>query len=256
MISISISFQNYLKNVDLKKLLKKLKVSNEEFLIKEAEHFTKEEAEKRETIILDYFGETGINRTIDLVVKSLLSPPRLKRDAKILDAGAGSGMFTVGVAKMLRLQLPQVSFYALDLTPAMLKLIVEKTNEITPFVGVAENITASIKYARKYFKIPAKFDAVFSTLMLHHSLYPEKVFKSLEKVLKRNGKAILIDLCKHDFQEFKREMGDVHLGFKPEYIEDIAKRHFQWVKVEVMCGVCCESSGYSAELFTALMKKL
>ncbi|MFQ6068027.1 MAG: hypothetical protein ACE5KD_00630, partial [Candidatus Bathyarchaeia archaeon] len=46
------------------------------------------------------------------------------------------------------------------------------------------------------------------------------------------------------------------LGFKPEYIEDIAKKHFQWVKVEVMCGVCCESSGHSAGLFTALMKKL
>ncbi len=255
--SISISFQNYLKNVDFKKLLKKLNVPNVDSLIREAEHFTTREAEKRDAILLDYFGETGINRIIDLITEFLLlSPPRLRNDTKILDVGAGSGMFTMGVAKKLHLQLPKASFYALDLTPIMLKLIAEKTKEIIPFIGVAENITGSIKYARKYFKIPIKFDAVFSTLMLHHALNPEKIFENIEKVLKKNGKAIIIDLCKHDYKEFKREMGDIHQGFKPEYIRDIAKRRFRRVKVEVLDGICCESSGRAAELFTVLMKKL
>lgn len=252
---IPISLQNYLENIDLKKFLEKLKVSNTEFLIKEAEHFTKKEAEKRDAIILSYFGDTGVNRIIDLLVNSLISPPRLNRDAKILDVGAGSGMFTVGVAKKLRLKLPQASFYVLDLTPTMLELVAKKNSKITPFIGVAENITGSIKYARNYLKIPTKFDAMFSTLMLHHVLHPEKVFKSIKKTLKKNGKAIIIDLCKHDFKEFEMEMGDVHLGFKPEYIENIAKKYFQLAKVDVMHGICCKSSGRSVELFTALMKK-
>ncbi|MBS7621519.1 hypothetical protein KEJ32_05350 [Candidatus Bathyarchaeota archaeon] len=54
----------------------------------------------------------------------------------------------------------------------MLISLRKKSDEITPFVGIAENIKGSIKEARKYFNIPHRFDAVFSTLMLHHSAEP------------------------------------------------------------------------------------
>jgi len=40
--------------------------------------------------------------------------------------------------------------------------------------------------------------------------------------LKKNGKAMVVDLCEHGFEEFKTEMGDVHLGFKPENIYRMA----------------------------------
>lgn len=254
--SISTSLEDYLKSVDLKKLLMKLDVQNVDFLLKEAEHFTKKEAEKRDAILLSYFGEAGINRITDLIVEFLQSQPLLKGDAKILDVGAGSGMITVGVAKKLRSQTPLASFYALDLTPSMLQLIAEKTNEITPFLGVVEDITGSVKHAKEPLGIPTRFDAAFSTLVLHHSLNPEKVFASMEKALKKGGKAVIIDLCKHDFEEFRNEMGDVHLGFEPKSIESMARRCFRWVRTEVICGVCCQSTGRSVGLFAVLMRKI
>jgi SAM-dependent methyltransferase len=184
----------------------------------------------------------------------LLSPPKLPENTVVLDVGAGSGFFTAKIAQKIHVTNPNAAFYALDITPAMLLSLEKKNANITPFIGIAENIKGSIKEARKHFKIPYKFDAVFSTLMLHHSTQPEKVFKNIQTVLKKKGKAIVVDLCEHKFEEFKTEMGDIHLGFKPEKIYQIAQKHFPKVKVEKMPGICCECSGRSAEIFFVTMQ--
>ena len=219
------------------------------------EHFTQKEAEKRDKILLSYFGEAGINRIVESICDRLLSPPKLKSDAQILDVGAGSGLFTKRVAQNLRKKLPNTSFYAMDITPAMLKMLEKKTSGIVPFLGVAENIAQSIRLASKCLNIPAKFYAIYSTLMLHHCLSVETVFQSMRNVLKTHGKAVIIDLKEHSFTEFREEMGDVHLGFKLEHIEKNAKKFFTKVSIEKMPGICCSSSGRSAELFIAFMIK-
>lgn len=222
-------------------------------MAKEIKHFTEKEAEKRDQIVINYFGEMGINRIVDNIVKLLFTPPKIPLNAKLLDVGAGTGFFTIKVAEKVNARLPRACLYAMDATPAMLLSLVKKNVGITPFVGVAENIEGGIREARKHLNIPLKFDAVFSTLMLHHSTKPEKVFESLKQVLKKNGKAIVVDLCEHSFEEFKKEMSDVHLGFKPKNVQKMARKVFLNVKVEVLPGICCECSGRSAELFVAYM---
>ena len=190
---------------------------------------------------------------MDRIVELLFASPMLPADAKVLDVGAGSGFFTVKIAEKVRSRLPKVSFYAMDMTPAMLLSLVKKGADVQPFIGLAENLEDSIKEARRYFDIPDEFDAVFSTLMLHHSVKPEKVFKSIRKVLKEGGKAVVVDLCEHCFEEFKTEMDDVHLGFKPEDIAKMASNAFAQVRVEKMRGICCQCSGRSAEVFLAYL---
>jgi SAM-dependent methyltransferase len=243
-----------LKNLQIEQFFKKLSAPNPKKLAEEIEHFTTKEAEKRDKIVLNYFGQHGVNRIVNTITKLLLASPKLPANAKVLDAGAGSGFFTAKIAEKIHEKLPKVSFYAMDLTPAMLLSLEKKKARITIFLGIAENIKGSVEEARKFFTIPQKFDAVFSTLMLHHSTQPEKVFKSLKQVLKRRGKAIVVDLCEHGFEEFKTEMGDVHLGFKPENIHEMASKYFPEVKVDKLPGICCESSGRSAEIFVALMQ--
>jgi len=247
------AFETYVKSVNIRELLEVLGVPNIDVLIEEVRHFTLKEAEKRDSIVLGYFGETAINGIVDSIVNCMLSYPRLPTKAKVLDVGAGSGFFTLRVMEKLRYRMPSLAFYAMDLTPAMLQVLARKSSEITPFLGVAENIVGSVERARKYLAVPKKFDTVYSTLMLHHSLDPEKAFISIRKALKRRGKAIFIDMCKHPFKEFREEMGDVHLGFETTSIEAMAKKHFKTVKVEKMPGIRCECSGRAAELFIAYM---
>jgi len=251
---MSTSFEKYVKNLQLEQLFRQLGAPNPEILVHEVQHFTTKEAESRDGIVINYFGESGVNQLVNTISKLLLTPPKLPPNAKVLDVGAGSGFFTTKIAEKVHAKLPQASFYAMDLTPAMLLSLEKKKTNTTPFIGVAENITGSIKQAKKYFNIPNKFDAIISTLMLHHSTQPEKVFKSLKEALKKKGKAIVADLGEHNFKEFKTEMGDVHLGFKLENIYKMAQKHFSNVKVEKLPRICCECSGRSAEIFVAYMQ--
>ncbi len=241
-------------DLQLEQFFKKLGASKPKTLAKEAEYFTTREAEKRDKIVVNYFGKEGVSRIVNTVTELLLAQPKLKANAKVLDVGAGTGFFTVKIAKKIKAKLPKVSFYAMDMTPAMLFSLEKKKASITPFIGIAENIEGSIKEARKHFRLPYNFDAIFSTLVLHHSTQPEKVFKSLQTVLKKNGKALVVDLCEHGFEEFKTEMGDLHLGFKPENIYRMARKHFSKVKVDKLPEICCECSGRSAEIFVAFMQ--
>ncbi|MGB9756693.1 MAG: class I SAM-dependent methyltransferase [Candidatus Bathyarchaeales archaeon] len=250
---MSTSIEKYAHNLCLEQLFRKLGCSNPETLAKEVEHFTLKEAEKRDEIVLKYFGEDGVKRIVNTIVELLFETPKLPKNAKVLDVGAGSGFFTVKIAKMIQDKYPKASFYALDMTPTMLLSLKKKKVNIQPFIGVAENIRGSMKEAREYLGVPYKFDAIFSTLMLHHSIEPQQVFKSIKEALKKRGKAIILDLCKHGFKEFKTEMGDIHLGFEQQDIYEMAKRHFSEVKIEKMPGIRCECSGRSAEIFVAYM---
>lgn len=248
-----LTFEHYLQTVQFSKLLKELGVQNVEALTEQIKHFTEKEAEKRDEILLSYFGAEGVQRIVNSIANCLLLPPRLIENAEILDVGAGTGFLTIKISQKLHKELPNASFYAMDITPAMLRVLVKKTTGILPFLGTAENVNASIKFARKHLEIPEKFDAVYSTLALHHCLDIENVFRSIREVLKADGKALIVDLCKHPFEEFKKEMGDIHLGFQPEQIKEKASKYFPRVQIEKMSGICCEQSGRSAELFIAYL---
>jgi len=225
-----------------------------ELLVNGIRHFTQKEARKRDKIVLDYFGEKGIRQIVDTVATKLNLQPELKQTAQILDVGAGSGLFTAQIASKLKKHLPKASFYAMDATPAMLLAIEKKKEGITPFFGIAENVAGSIRKSKEYATIPNQFDAVFSTLVLHHCTEIDKFFKSLREVLKPSGKSVIIDMCTHSFTEFKTEMGDVHLGFDPEQIEKAARKVFSKVTVEKLPGIYCSSSGRRAELFVATLR--
>jgi hypothetical protein len=89
-----LTFEEYLKSVEIQKLMEELGVSRIETLAKEIKHFTEREAKRRDEIVSSYFGRDGIKRIVDAIVQGLLSPPRLRDNAEVLDVGAGSGFFT------------------------------------------------------------------------------------------------------------------------------------------------------------------
>lgn len=249
------AFEGYLRKINLRVLIESLEISEVEPLVGMIRHFTVEEAEKRDQIVLSYFGENGVKRIADAIIGRVLAAPKPRQNATILDVGAGSGFFTLRVVGGLRQHLPNASFYAMDITPAMLRALARKTSELTLFLGVGENIAGSVELARSYLRVPEKFDVVFSTLVLHHCLEVEKVFKSIAYVLRESGRAVIVDLCEHAFKEFREEMGDVHLGFSPTLIEEMARGSFSNVHVERMPGILCTCSGRSAELFIATMMR-
>jgi ubiquinone/menaquinone biosynthesis C-methylase UbiE len=251
---MSDNLQKYFTNVKPEEFFRKLKADDPQTLANVVEHFTMKEAEKRDAITLGYFGEEGAKRIVAAVTERLT--PSLQSGSKVLDAGAGTGFFTAKIAQAVNSKIPNVSFYAMDATQVMLLTLQKKHAEITPFWGIAENILGSLIEARAYVQVPDRFDAAFSTLMLHHSAKPEKVFSSIKKILAPNGTAVILDLCEHKFEEFRTELADVHLGFKLEYVKALAEAEFSNVQIAKIPGICCSSSGRSAEIFVASMQNL
>lgn len=124
------------------------------------------------------------------------------------------------------------------------------------FLGIAEDIVGAVKYAKKFIEIPEEFDAVISILTLHHCIDIEIVYKNIRKILSEKGKAVIVDLCEHSFEEFREEMGDIHLGFKPEFIRKIAERFFPKTSIRKILGICYKCSSRSAELSVAYLTML
>lgn len=244
-----VSFDDYFNSIDIYEFLRELNHPYMEVIMDQVRHFSEREAEERDQIVLNYLGKGGVKRIVKAIIEYLFKPPELTDYAKILDVGAGSGFFTVKIVDEVLHRLSTASFYAMDVTPAMLRVLMRRSSKIVPFIGVAENISKSIEYASKYISLPRRFDAVFSILTLHHCLDVEKVFESVGDVLMDYGKVIIVDLCEHSFEEFRGEMGDIHLGFSLPFIRECAEKFFPNVYIEKIPGICCECSGRVVELF-------
>ena len=61
-------------------------------------------------------------------------------------------------------------------------------------------------------------DAVTMCLVLHHVPDPTSVFAEIARVLRPGGKALLIDMQRHDRSEYHQQMGHIWLGFAEEEI--------------------------------------
>jgi ArsR family transcriptional regulator len=57
-------------------------------------------------------------------------------------------------------------------------------------------------------------DAAFVSQVLHHAARPEKALVEAARILKTNGRLILLDLAQHDQEWVRTEWADQWLGFE------------------------------------------
>jgi len=248
------SIRQLIEGINLDRFLRGLNIAEVEVLIENARYFTENEAEKRAEIVNGLFGDDGVKTIVQAIADHLLDLPP---NSAVLDVGAGTGFFTLGVKRRLAdLSRGDLGFWAMDVTPAMLLTMLKETGEeaIVPFLGVAERLKESIaintpRYQETGLEIPPQYAGVFSVLALHHCQEPQDVFRSVSSVLKETGTAVFVDLCEHPFTELREEMGDVHLGFDPAELRDTAREVFDHVEWQKLPGIKCEESGRAAELF-------
>lgn len=72
-------------------------------------------------------------------------------------------------------------------------------------------------------KLPVEkntFNAAFANMVLHHSAKPILAIKEIHRILKKNGKVVIIDLLKHNVDEMREKMGDLWLGFDTNEIQN------------------------------------
>ncbi|QTA37679.1 class I SAM-dependent methyltransferase [Thermosipho ferrireducens] len=239
-------------NDEIKLFLKKLSFDDdyiEEFI--EQINYFEGEAKIRDDIVKSYLNDECIEVITNEIVYELLKLDKTK--LTILDVAAGSGFFTKRIKNKLEKKGLKVELFGLDITQSMLKNLRQKG--IFSVWGVAEKIKKSIEIFNEHYKtdVPEKFDAVFSTLAFHHFLQPEKVLSSMKEVLIEDGKIIIVDVLKHDYEEFSETLKDTHLGFSKEEINSMGSKLFAKVKVEQL-GAYCRVDDKKVHLYKAVFE--
>jgi ArsR family transcriptional regulator len=65
-----------------------------------------------------------------------------------------------------------------------------------------------------------ELDAAVLSLVLHHTPEPKRVLDETFRVLKTDGRLLLIDLLPHDRIEYRERMGHVWLGFSANQVTE------------------------------------
>jgi len=132
----------------------------------------------------------------------------LKSGMKVADIGAGTGYFSMRLAKT-----PGVSVYAVDIEPTMVEYLKKRAG-----AEHVANVTAVLANASSP-NLPEPVDVILVVDTYHHLPNRPAYFRDLRKSLKPGGRIAIVD--------FRKDAPDgppVHFRFTPQQIQDEMKR--------------------------------
>ena len=78
-------------------------------------------------------------------------------------------------------------------------------------------------------------DLVILSQALHHAIKPERAIESAWRILKRNGRIVVLDLLSHNFERARKLYSDRWLGFSEVYLHELLESAgFREVEVSVV----------------------
>ena len=127
----------------------------------------------------------------------------LPSDWSVADLGCGTGWATAALA-------PHVGrVVGVDFSQAMLKAAGKRTKEL-PNVELRKGSLEALPIEA------GSCDGALLLLVLAYVAEPAPVVREMARVLKPGGRAVVVDLLRHDREDFRRQMGQQHLGFEPQ----------------------------------------
>jgi len=132
----------------------------------------------------------------------------LTHEMHLLDLGAGTGLLSFFLAQKVG------KITALDNSPSMLEVFKEKQDD---FACETQSIQSDIMEL----KTTKKFDAIISSMTIHHIENIPALMKKLHTLLKPNGFIALADLEKEDGTFHSDNTGVYHHGFDTNTLKQI-----------------------------------
>jgi ArsR family transcriptional regulator len=124
----------------------------------------------------------------------------LPSDYTVADLGCGTGHLAAELAPRVR------TVIGIDNSPAMLKAARKRVADLTN-VDLRQGDLETLPIA------DATCDAATLILVLTYATDPPRVLAEMSRILKPNGRAVVVDLLPHDRDDFRRQMGQQHAGF-------------------------------------------
>jgi ubiquinone/menaquinone biosynthesis C-methylase UbiE len=134
----------------------------------------------------------------------------LPSDWVVADLACGTGQVSAEIANCVR------QVIAVDNSAAMLKAAKRRTAEM-PNVDLRRGDLEALPIGA------GECDAALLLLALTYVPDPEAVVKEMSRVLKPGGRAVIVDLERHDREDFRMEMGQQHCGIDPTNLEKLMR---------------------------------
>jgi len=115
--------------------------------------------------------------------EGVIAALKLPKDAVVADVGAGTGYFTLRLARAL----PNGKVYAVDVEPSMVEHTVKRAQN-ADFANV-EGVVASTNSPR----LPGKVDLVLMVDTYHHISNRLEYFDALREQLRPGGRVVIVD---------------------------------------------------------------
>jgi SAM-dependent methyltransferase len=116
------------------------------------------------------------------------------------DLGCGTGSLALALSHHV------AHVHAVDGSEAMLTSARQRLAD-------AANVTVSAGSLEKLPLDDASLDAAVLMLVLHHVAEPSRVLREARRVLRDGGRLLIADMCAHEREEYRAQMGHVWLGF-------------------------------------------
>lgn len=128
-----------------------------------------------------------------------ISSANIKPGDIVADIGSGSGFISAGLIDK------PVDIIAIDQSESMLNKMKEKFSKYP-------NISYRITDPKNLALSDESVDVAFANMYLHHVENPKGTIKDLYRILKKNGKVIITDLDKHEYNLLLSEHHDRWMG--------------------------------------------
>lgn len=128
----------------------------------------------------------------------------------VADLGAGEGKLTMLIARFAE------KVVAVDQSPRMLRLVEETAEKkgLGERVQVAEGDLEALPLASE------SIDVCLLSQALHHAAHPEAAIRDAARVLKPEGRLVILDLVHHEQEWVREQYADQWLGFDLNVVKE------------------------------------
>ena len=185
----------------------------------------------------DYDNEKSRTQNVSTIAQTILQEVSFSKEMNIMDFGTG-------------LLLSEIAPYvgkitAVDISSAMTEVLKSKKEEIKCSLQIVQmDLTKE--------PLDKKFDAIISSMTIHHIEDTLSLFKKFHSLLQDNGTIAIADLDTENGSFHTEDTGVFHYGFdRNEFVKMVENAGFKDIKIQNSSTIVKPNANYSVFLLTA-----
>lgn len=187
----------------------------------------------------DYDVEVSRTQNVSTIAQTILKEVTFSKEMSIMDFGSGTGLLLSEIAPYVG----QIT--AVDISQAMTDVLASKKEEIPCALQIVQmDLTNETLYQ--------EFDAIISSMTIHHIEEPLALFQKLYTLLKTGGTIAIADLDTEDGSFHTEDTGVFHCGFdRKNFVQMVKKAGFTDIKIQDASTIIKSNTNYTVFLLTA-----